>query len=64
MCLVWVMGVGRQQQQQLSSVAEEETVEVNTRGDSGHSQEDEGSLADAESISDTVAYEGKLDKNM
>ena len=27
-------------------------------GDGGHSQEDEGSLADAESTTDTLAYEG------
>ena len=29
-------------------------------GDGGHSQEDEGSLADAESTSDTLAYEGGI----
>ena len=32
----------------LSSDAEEETVEVNTGGDCGHTHVDEGSLADAE----------------
>ena len=42
---------------ELSSVAGEETVEVIPGGDDGHSQEDEGSLADAESTSDTLAYE-------
>ena len=50
------MGVGRQQQ--LSSVSEEETVEVIPGGDGGHSQEDERSLADAELTSDTLAYKG------
>ena len=43
---------------ELSSVAEEDTVETIPGGDNGHSQEDEGSLADAESTSDTLAYEG------
>ena len=41
----------------LSSDAEEETVEVIPGGDCGHTQEDEGSLADAESTSDTLVYE-------
>ena len=45
--LARVMGVGRQQQQQLSSVAGEEIVAEIPGGDGGHSQEDEGSLADA-----------------
>ena len=48
--LARAMGVGRQQQQ-LSSITGEETVEVIPRGDGGHSQDDEGSLADAESTS-------------
>ena len=43
---------------ELSSVAGEEIVEVIPGGDGGHSQEDKGSLADAESTSDTLAYEG------
>ena len=42
---------------EISSVAGEETEEVNPGGDGGHSQEDEGSLADAESTSETLAYE-------
>ena len=36
---------------ELRSVAEEETGEVIPGGDGGHSQEDDGSLADAESTS-------------
>ena len=43
---------------ELSSVAGEEIVEEIPEGDE-HSQEYEGSLADAESISDTLAYEVK-----
>ena len=38
----------------------EEIVEESPGGDGGHSQEDEGSLADAESTSDTLAYEGGI----
>ena len=45
---------------ELSSVAGEEIVEESPGGDGGHSQEDEGSLADAESTSDTLAYEGGI----
>ena len=45
----------------LCSDAEEETVEVIPGDDCGHTQEeDEGSLADAESTSDTLAYEGGI----
>ena len=33
-------------------------------GDGGHSQEDEGSLVDAESTSDTLAYEGGIGKKI
>ena len=44
----------------LSSVAGEEIVDEIPGGDGGHSQEDEGSLADAESTSDTLAYEGGI----
>ena len=43
---------------ELSSVAEEETVGALPGGDGGHTQEDEGSLADAESTTDTLVYEG------
>ena len=43
---------------ELSSVAGEEIADEIPGGDGGHSQEDEGSLADAESTSDTLAYEG------
>ena len=39
------------------SVAGEEIVDEIPGGDGGHSQEDEGSLADTESTSDTLAYE-------
>ena len=44
----------------------EEIVDEIPGGDGGHSLEDEGSLADAESTSDTLAYEGggELVKNM
>ena len=42
---------------ELSSVAGEDIVDEIPGGDGGHSQEDEGSLADAESTSDTLAYE-------
>ena len=42
---------------ELSSVAGEEIVDEIPGGDGGHSQEDEGSLADAESTSDTLANE-------
>ena len=51
---------------ELSSVAGEEIVDEIPGGDGGHSQEDEGSLADAESTSDTLAYEGggELVQNM
>ena len=45
---------------ELSSVAGEEIVDEIPGGDGGHSQEDEGSLADAESTSDTLAYEGGI----
>ena len=45
---------------ELSSAAGEEIVEESPGGDGGHSQEDEGSLADAESTSDTLAYEGGI----
>ena len=45
---------------ELSSVAGEEIVDEILGGDGGHSQEDEGSLADAESTSDTLAYEGGI----
>ena len=41
---------------ELSSIAGEETVEVIPGSDGGHSQEDAGSLADAESTSYTLAY--------
>ena len=61
---VRIKNVGsRKGEGELSSVAEEETVEVIPGSDSGHSQDDEGSLADAESTSDTLAYEGIV-KNM
>ena len=50
--LARAMGVGRQQQQEI--------VDEIPGGDGGHSQEDEGSLADAESTSDTLAYEGGI----
>ena len=45
---------------ELSSVAGEELVDDIPGGNGGHSQEDEGSLADAESTSDTLAYEGGI----
>ena len=45
---------------ELSSVAGKEIVDEIPGGDGGHSQEDEGSLADAESTSDTLAYEGGI----
>ena len=45
---------------ELSSVAGEEIVDEIPGGDGGHSQEDEGSLADAESTSDTLAYAGGI----
>ena len=41
----------------LSSLAEEETVGALPGCDGGHTQEDEGSLADTESTSDTLAGE-------
>ena len=44
---------------ELSSDAGEDIVELIPGGDGGHTQEDEGSLADAESTSDTLAYEVK-----
>ena len=47
---------------ELSSVAGEELVDEIPEGDGGHSQEDEGSLTDAESTSDTLAYEGGIGK--
>ena len=50
-----MLGVGKER---VSSFAGEDTVEVIPGGDGGHSQEDEGSLADLESTSDTLAYEG------
>ena len=42
---------------ELSGAAGEEIVDEIPGGDGGHSPEDEGSLADAESSSDTLAYE-------
>ena len=48
---------------ELSSAAGEEIVDEIPGGDGGHSPEDEGSLADTESSSDTFAYEGGI-KNM
>ena len=42
-------------EKEISSVAEEETVEAIPGGNSLYSQEDEESLADAESTSDTFA---------
>ena len=45
---------------ELSSVAGEEIVDEISGGDGGHSPEDEGRLADAESSSDTLAYEGGI----
>ena len=45
---------------ELSSVAGEEIVDEIPGSDGGHSQEDEGSLADAESTLDTLAYEGGI----
>ena len=45
---------------ELSSVAGEEIVDEIPGCDGGHSQEDEGSLAEAESTSDTLAYEGGI----
>ena len=47
---------------ELSSVAGEDIVDEIPGGDGGHSQEDEGSLADAESTSDTLAYGQKYVK--
>ena len=47
---------------ELSSVVGEEIVDEIPGGDGGHSQEDEGSLADAESTSDTLAYAGGIGK--
>ena len=43
---------------ELSSATGEEIVDEILRGDSGHSPEDERSLANAESTSDALAYEG------
>ena len=45
---------------ELSSVAGEEIVDEIPGSGGGHSQEDEGSLADAESTSDTLAYAGGI----
>ena len=45
---------------ELSSVAGEEKVDEIPGGDGGHSQEHEGSLADAESTPDTLSYEGGI----
>ena len=45
---------------ELSSAAGEEIVDEIPGGDRGHSLEDEGSLADAESSSETLAYEGGI----
>ena len=45
---------------ELSSVAGKEIVDEIPGGDGGHSKEDEGSLADAEPTSDTLAYEGEI----
>ena len=47
---------------ELRSVAGEEVVEVIPGGDGGLSQKDEGSLADAESTSDNLAYGQKCVK--
>ena len=45
---------------EFSSVAGEEIVDEIPGGDGGQSQEDERSLADAESTTDTLAYEGGI----
>ena len=45
---------------ELSSAAGEEIVDEIPGGDGGHSPEDERNLADAESSSDTLAYEGGI----
>ena len=45
---------------ELSSVAGEEIVDKIPESDGGYGQEVEGSLADAESTSDTLAYEGGI----
>ena len=45
---------------EINSVAGEETVEVIAGGDGGHSNEDEGSVADVESTSDILPYEGRI----
>ena len=45
---------------ELSSVVGEGIVDEIPGGDGGHSQEDEGSLADSESTSDTLAYAGGI----
>ena len=47
---------------ELSSDAEEEIVEAIPGGDSGHTQKEDGSLADAESTSDNLAYEEGIGK--
>ena len=47
---------------ELSSIAGEEIVDEIPGGDGGHSQEDEGSLADAEPTSDSLAYGQKYVK--
>ena len=49
---------------EFSSVAEEEAVRVFPGGDGRHTQEEEGSLADAESTSDTLSYKGGIGQNM
>ena len=45
---------------ELSSDAEEYTVEVTPGGDCVHTPDDEGSLADVESASDNLAYKGGI----
>ena len=45
---------------ELSSFTGEEIVDEIPGGDGGHSQEDEERLADADSTSDTLAYEGGI----
>ena len=45
---------------ELCGVAGAKIVEEIPVTNGGHSQEDEGSLADAESTSDTLAYEGAI----
>ena len=47
---------------ELSSAPGEEIVDEIPGGDGGHSPQSKGSLADAESTSDTLAYEGGIDQ--